>query len=92
MLRIVGKAAGHREPAVKTSTRIVHVSLTDALTKGPPPPGNLAVPIFSHRSLAVEVYNPVRNDPQKPHTRDEIHFVARHGFKDCGAAMGTQQV
>ena len=40
---------------MKTSTRIVHVGLADALTKGPPPPGNLAVPIFSHGSLAVEL-------------------------------------
>ena len=62
---------------MKTSTRIVHVSLADALTKGPPPPGNLAVPIFSHGSLAVELYSPVGHDPQKPHTRDEVYFVTR---------------
>jgi hypothetical protein len=49
---------------MKTSTRIVHVSVADALTKGPPPPGNLAVPIFSHGSLVVELYSPVGHDPQ----------------------------
>lgn len=53
------------------------VNLADALTKGPPPPGNLAVPIFSHGSLAVELYTPAGHDPQKPHSRDEIYFVAR---------------
>jgi len=57
--------------------QIVHVSLTDALTKGPPPPGNLAVPVFSHGSLAVELYTPIDQDTQKPHTRDEIYFVTR---------------
>ena len=62
---------------MKTSTRIVHVGLAEALTKGPPPPGNLAVPIFSHGSLAVELYSPVGHDPQKPHTRDEVYFVTR---------------
>jgi mannose-6-phosphate isomerase-like protein (cupin superfamily) len=62
---------------MNTSTRIVHVSLADALSKGPPPPGNLAVPIFSHGSLAVELYSPVGQDPQKPHTRDEVYFVTR---------------
>jgi len=62
---------------MKTSTRIVHVGLADALSKGPPPPGNLAVPIFSHGSLAVELYSPVGHDPQKPHTRDEVYFVTR---------------
>jgi mannose-6-phosphate isomerase-like protein (cupin superfamily) len=60
---------------MNTFTQIVHVSLAEALTKGPPPPGNLAVPIFSHGSLVVELYAPVGHDPQKPHTRDEIYFV-----------------
>ena len=62
---------------VKRSMRIVHVSLADALAKGPPPAGNLAVPIFSHGSLVVELYTPVGHDPQKPHTRDEVYFVTR---------------
>jgi mannose-6-phosphate isomerase-like protein (cupin superfamily) len=56
---------------------IVHVSLVEALSKGPPPIGNLAVPIFAHGSLIVEMYTPAGRDPQKPHTRDEVYFVAR---------------
>ena len=55
----------------------IQFTLAEALTKGPPPPGNLAVPIFSHGSLVVELYTPKGQDPQKPHTRDEIYFVAR---------------
>ena len=62
---------------METSGRIVHVGLADALRRGPPPPDNLAVPIFSHGSLVVELYTPVGHDPQKPHTRDEIYFVIR---------------
>src|SRR3954467_5764420 len=62
---------------MKQSTRTVHVGLMEALSKGPPPPGNLAVPIFSHGSLAVELYTPAGHDPQKPHTRDEVYFVTR---------------
>jgi mannose-6-phosphate isomerase-like protein (cupin superfamily) len=62
---------------MQTSTRAVHVSLANALTKGPPPPGNLAVPVFSHRSLVVELYTPIGLDPQKPHTRDEVYVVTR---------------
>src|SRR5436309_6898864 len=57
--------------------RIVHVSLAEALTKGPPPKGNLAVPIFAHGSLVVELYTPVGHDPQKPHDRDEIYVVVK---------------
>ena len=62
---------------MKPSIPIVHVPLADALTKGPPPPGNLAVPIFSHGSLVVELYTPAGHDPQKPHTRDEVYVVTR---------------
>jgi len=66
-------------------TRITHVSLAEALRKGPPPPGNLAVPIFSHGSLVVELYTPEDHDPQKPHTRDEVYFVTRgKGFSFDG--------
>ena len=70
-----------KTPEGPPATGIVHVSLDEALTKGPPPPGNLAVPIFSHGSLAVELYRPVGHDPQKPHMRDEVYFVTRgHGL------------
>jgi len=54
-----------------------HVSLEEALAKGPPPPGNLAVPIFGHGSLAVEMYQPAGVDRQTPHDRDEVYVVAR---------------
>jgi len=60
---------------MNNSTRVV--DLANALRKGPPPPGNLAVPIFAHGSLVVELYTPVGHDPQKPHARDEVYFVAR---------------
>ena len=63
--------------AAKSSTPIRHVSLVEALQKGPPPQGNLAVPIFAHGSLIVEMYTPKKLDPQKPHHRDEVYFVAR---------------
>jgi hypothetical protein len=56
------------------------VGLRQALAKGPPPPGNLAVPIFAHGTLEVEMYTPAAagdTDPQKPHARDEIYLVAR---------------
>jgi mannose-6-phosphate isomerase-like protein (cupin superfamily) len=77
---------------METSTRVVHVGLADALSKGPPPPGNLAVPIFSHRSLAVELYTPVDHDPQKPHTRDEVYFVTRgNGFFFDGERRNSVQ-
>ena len=33
--------------------------------------------IFRHGSLAVEMYAPVGEDLQQPHTRDEVYVVAR---------------
>ena len=56
--------------------QIIHVGFAEALSKGPPPAGNLAVPIFSRGSLEVELYAPKGQDPQKPHDRDEVYFVA----------------
>ena len=59
----------------------MNISLEEALTKGPPPEGNLATPIFAHGSLEVELYSPVGEDKQTPHTRDEIYIVSRgEGF------------
>ena len=55
----------------------VHVSLGAALGMGPPPAGNLAVPVFAHGTLAVELYTPHGEDRQTPHTRDEVYVVAR---------------
>jgi mannose-6-phosphate isomerase-like protein (cupin superfamily) len=53
------------------------ISLAAALSLGPPPPGNLAVPVFAHGSLEAELYTPHDIDPQKPHRRDEVYLVAR---------------
>jgi hypothetical protein len=58
-------------------SKSARVNLPDALILGPPPQGNLAVPIFAHGSLEVEMYQPRGVDPQKPHDRDEIYVVAR---------------
>lgn len=58
-------------------SKSVHVSLLDALSHGPPPKGNLAVPIFSDGSLEAELYCPRGEDRQRPHTRDEVYVVAR---------------
>jgi mannose-6-phosphate isomerase-like protein (cupin superfamily) len=55
----------------------VNVSLEQALALGPPPAGNLAVPVFAHGSLEVEMYQPRGHDPQTPHARDEVYVVAR---------------
>ena len=58
-------------------SRIFQINLEEARSKGTPPPGNLAIPIFSHGSLVVEIYTPAGTDPQTPHARDELYVVVR---------------
>lgn len=69
-----------------------HISLMDALKMGPPPAGNLAVPVFNHGSMEAELYTPSGTDPQQPHTRDEIYLVARGsgGFFDGRRLLSVQ--
>lgn len=33
--------------------------------------------IFEHGTLQVKMYRPAGQDPQKPHTRDELYVIAR---------------
>ena len=58
-------------------TKSAVLALGEALNAGPPPPGNLATPIFAHGSLVAEMYQPTGVDRQSPHERDEIYVVAR---------------
>ena len=61
--------------------------VTDALAKLPAPDGKRFATIFEHGSLAVEIYAPRDPDPQQPHTRDEVYFVASgSGEYVCGAS------
>jgi mannose-6-phosphate isomerase-like protein (cupin superfamily) len=53
----------------------VHCALADGLRRLPRQ-GKRFVEVFSHGSLVVEVYAPRGTDPQTPHTRDEVYFVA----------------
>jgi quercetin dioxygenase-like cupin family protein len=75
------------------SATSVHISLAEALAKGPPPEGNLAAPVFEHGTLEVELYKPQGSDPQRPHQRDEVYVVARGSgyFFDGGRRHKIEQ-
>lgn len=61
------------------------LSIKDALTRVPTPEGKRFATIFEHGTLLVEIYAPRGVDPQQPHTRDEIYFVAAgSGEYVCG--------
>ena len=59
-----------------------HWTLTQAASLLPAPdtrPRSAAV--YQHGSLLVKLFSPVQEDTQRPHTQDEVYFVAKgHGW------------
>ena len=53
----------------------MHLSPSDLLAKLPGPRGERFVAAFQRGTLEVELYAPRGNDPQTPHTRDELYVV-----------------
>ena len=51
------------------------LTVADALAKLPGPEGERYVELFRHGTLSVELYAPRGDDPQTPHTRDEVYVV-----------------
>ena len=52
------------------------MTIAEALERLPSPEGKRFALVFQHGSLVVEIYAPRDTDPQTPHARDEIYFVA----------------
>jgi mannose-6-phosphate isomerase-like protein (cupin superfamily) len=51
------------------------IAFADALTRLPRADGKRFVELFEHGTLALELYAPRGDDPQQPHTRDELYVV-----------------
>ena len=63
------------------------MTLGEALNRLPGPQGERSVNLFEHGSLVVKLYAPRGQDPQTPHSRDEIYVVAQgSGEFVCGGA------
>jgi mannose-6-phosphate isomerase-like protein (cupin superfamily) len=54
-----------------------HLTLSQGLSRLPGSAGERFVELFQHGTLAVELYAPRGDDPQTPHTRDEVYVVAQ---------------
>lgn len=64
------------------------LTLAKALGRLPGPQGERFVALFEHGSLVVELYAPRGNDPQQPHSRDEVYVVAQgSGEFICGGTL-----
>ena len=53
------------------------VALADAFRAVPTADGKAFAQLFTHGSLALEIYAPREKDTQTPHTRDEVYIVAQ---------------
>ena len=52
-------------------------TVAEALERLPGPGGERFARVLGHGTMEVEVYAPRGQDPQEPHTRDELDFVVR---------------
>ena len=52
-----------------------HLSPAEAMRRLPGPAGERFATLFTHGTLAVEIYAPRGTDPQTPHARDELYVV-----------------
>jgi len=52
-------------------------TVAEALERLPGPDGERFAKVLGHGTMEVEVYAPRGQDPQEPHTRDELYFVVR---------------
>lgn len=80
------------ESTESSRTEKIRATIAEAMAQLPTPDGKRFVTVFKHGTLLVEVYAPRGNDPQTPHTRDEVYIViegrgtfvydnARHTFE-----------
>jgi mannose-6-phosphate isomerase-like protein (cupin superfamily) len=53
------------------------VTVEDALARLPGASGERFASVFEHGTLQVEIYAPAGEDPQQPHTRDEVYIIVR---------------
>ncbi len=52
-----------------------HLTAAGALARLPGERGQRFAELFQHASLSVEIYAPRGEDPQTPHSRDEVYVV-----------------
>jgi len=55
----------------------IRMALEEVAKQLPGPRGERSTVAFKHGTLTVKVYAPRGNDPQQPHSQDELYVVAR---------------
>lgn len=73
-----------------TANSCQKITLGQALDRLPGPQAERSVSLFEHGSLVVKLYAPRGDDPQTPHSRDEVYVVAQgSGEFVCAGARQT---
>ncbi|HMJ24186.1 MAG TPA: cupin domain-containing protein [Pyrinomonadaceae bacterium] len=73
-----------------TTNSCQKITLDEALGRLPGPQGEQSVSLFEHGSLVIKLYTPSGEDPQTPHSRDEVYVIARgSGDFVCSGAHQT---
>ncbi|HKP39161.1 MAG TPA: cupin domain-containing protein [Pyrinomonadaceae bacterium] len=68
-----------------TGDNCFKINLADALTRLPGPQNENVVTVLERGSLVAKLYAPRGNDPQTPHSKDEVYVVAKgSGEFVCG--------
>jgi len=53
------------------------LTIPESIARLPGPAGERFVELFQHGTLSVELYAPRGDDPQTPHSRDEVYVVVQ---------------
>jgi mannose-6-phosphate isomerase-like protein (cupin superfamily) len=51
------------------------VSIAEAISKLDQAKGQLYLKMAEHGSMSVEIYRPIKTDPQTPHKQDELYII-----------------
>ena len=92
------RSASHIKAAkpMKIEGKIVpgYLKVLTGLDQLPGPEGERYIELFRHGTLTVELYAPRGNDPQTPHSRDEIYVIIsgtgrfQHGSQETSFGPG----
>jgi mannose-6-phosphate isomerase-like protein (cupin superfamily) len=75
---------------MKSTNPCFRSTINEALKLLPGPKGERFAIVIEHGNLEIEIYAPRGTDPQNPHTRDELYFVASgSGEFVCGDTRQT---
>ena len=66
------------------------LTVHESLTQLPGPAGERYVELFTHGTLSVELYAPRGDDPQTPHTRDEVYVVVQGSGEFVNGGVRTR--